>query len=1759
MVPLGQMDQSSAMKCETPDTKGADFPRPSEESSDEKMAAEATVTRRRGRGSAVQRPPVVGSYVTKNFADGSGALIGKIVSAGRFLAAVYEDGRREELEHSEIRRMLLAPPLADDEELARRKRKLEEILSEGTTCTRSSRRKVDASSSARAPAAAQGKKGRRRCREEEPAGSRAVEAENDVDSSTDSSESIVAPPDNPPSAPAAALQALALPASSGNLGVPEESVGCLLSVYSFLRAFSVPLFLSPFGLPEFVGSLVCLTQNSLSDSVHLSLMRALWRHLEVLSSEGSQAASKCLRCLDWAMLDAFTWPVYVVAYLHVMGWMKGPGWKGLQYGRAEEEEYYSLPAARKLEALQMLCDAVLDYSELRAEVDAREEADEEGELAADDALPQQAGVSAKEVVHPRRCVSRRSTAVVDSAAIALEGSTAGSNNLPSGVPDEPGDHPQDGNSDECRICRMDGTLICCDGCPSAYHSRCIGLAKASLPEGIWYCPECAARQLAPTFDKVEMGPRGAEMFGIDPFGRAFMGACNFLLVLEASSSSNVESTFRYYDRSDGPAILKFLLSAEGYSTVYFDICQEIAKYWAIPIDQCLSQKGVTDTGALQMADLRVQTTCPLPAEPLKNADSQIKMENLANIIPGALDSGAAISNLDDDLTAGVVINETDSVNQMDYISETRKYLKSSAEEPDNDGVDLAMENQSPSRCADGSGIPKAEECSHEKSHQQIDQDSDLLSSRSFSQPTVLTGLVQQGSDKKSRVLKELGKSTNDTVASVREGDAESEVSPSGSRMCIVPWQEVSPNPVGGGNSMGEECKNSCVLVRTSFHPLAYCNQYMLGEFAASAAANLVALDAKEGGNKLAVDASSSSLARRRKFVSASIAMQLKAFTGSCSMRFIWTSVERKLLECPRERCGWCVSCKGATVNKKGCLLNLAMVHAVKAALIRGHVGMRPFPRNSNEKSQVSAIASHILNMEADLFGLLIGPLADPKYIKRWRMLVREASSVGALRPLLLELERNIRSVAVAADWFKLFEDWFGDRPARRVPATPIQKRGPGRPKKKSLPSGATPAPQTERLIEISWWRGGRISRIVFPRGMLTRSLAKKAAREGGLRCIRGINYSGNPRSQQLAWRVAVEMSRSPSQIALQVRRLDAHIRWKDLVLPDQMPSEISKGAESEASVFRNAVICGKDVTATRVRYALTFGDRKHLPSSVMKNVLEIGTDPDGKEKEKLWFAENNVPLYLIKAYEERARREGVIPVAAPRRYSPAEEVQQRQLKAFRRDIFSYILHREDNPIRCVCSSCPRDVILRQAARCSSCQGYCHVTCLHSSSAHQGLDLDNSPLCKQCHIVLCAAAAKNGEDAIDYKLYPACSPKIKAQAGDLRRIGDHRIHCNGGAALATCPPPPPFASPCAQAMAKHTVSPSPVSESGRRHGQGSLQVNHGLIWRRRRKGDDNGEEFRFHHVIRRGAYPSSTRPVCVLCLKEYSPSSTYIRCQKCPNWVHAEAVQLKDEQLPRLVGFKCGKCRRKGWPKCPYEDDPDLSRKKKRDSVAHLHPSQDDLLPQLQLQPWPQPQPQPQRQPHPQSQLQPWPQPQLQHLPDTVAAKEHGGEGTASQYPSSGPTLVGMDMEMDVGMMRAHAGVDVDVDVDMDMDMDMGMDIGMDMSMVMGLGADMDSEPPQTYFSFTELLSAPEDSFFDAQLEELLPSVGDGGWADASAENGTSCNSVRACQKCGSGEPLAELVCQTCGLAVHAACVPWAAPGGDSAGGPWKCVGCRDWE
>jgi hypothetical protein len=219
------------------------------------------------------------------------------------------------------------------------------------------------------------------------------------------------------------------------------------------------------------------------------------------------------RHLDWALLDALTWPNLLLEYLYVMGCMKTLG--GKSFGRnLLAIEYYKLPVAMKLRVLQILCDHAIDSEELKTELEAREAYNEEMDEI-------DSGIFSEVPTRPSRASAYKKIEGfqnLETAPVVANPEAAVAN------------ASLDGNSDDCRICGMDGTLVCCDGCPWAYHSRCIGLNKAFLPKEQWFCPECVVNRLGPTSSRIERGARGAQMFGIDMCGRLFLGSCNYLLV-----------------------------------------------------------------------------------------------------------------------------------------------------------------------------------------------------------------------------------------------------------------------------------------------------------------------------------------------------------------------------------------------------------------------------------------------------------------------------------------------------------------------------------------------------------------------------------------------------------------------------------------------------------------------------------------------------------------------------------------------------------------------------------------------------------------------------------------------------------------------------------------------------------------------------------------------------------------------------------------------------------------------------------------------------------------------------------------------------------------------------------------------------------------------------------------------------------------------------------------------------------------------------
>ncbi|XP_068660494.1 DDT domain-containing protein PTM-like [Aristolochia californica] len=335
---------------------------------------------------------------------------------------------------------------------------------------------------------------------------------------------------------------LALPSSSNDLNIDELPVLDLFSVYSCLRSFSTLLFLSPFSLNAFIAALRCSIPNSLMDSIHLSILQVLKLHLEFLSGEGFQSASVCLRNLNWTFLDSITWPIYLVEYLMICP-------SGFEMNLESSHlkllngDYYKQSAQVKLEILRCLCDDIIGTEVIRSELVRRDSATQVDTMDVD-------GVGDSHF--------RRKDFVDDFGS--------------SGLMDEVAEEV-DPNNDECCLCKMDGSLICCDGCPAAYHLRCVGMAKVLLPEGDWYCLECEMKK-HDGWMKTLNPVRGADLLGIDPYGRAYFGSFGYLLV---SDSCETEASYRYYNKKDVLSVIELLKLDASYSGIVTAICT----YWDV--------------------------------------------------------------------------------------------------------------------------------------------------------------------------------------------------------------------------------------------------------------------------------------------------------------------------------------------------------------------------------------------------------------------------------------------------------------------------------------------------------------------------------------------------------------------------------------------------------------------------------------------------------------------------------------------------------------------------------------------------------------------------------------------------------------------------------------------------------------------------------------------------------------------------------------------------------------------------------------------------------------------------------------------------------------------------------------------------------------------------------------------------------------------------------------------------------------------------
>ncbi|XVE59499.1 hypothetical protein DITRI_Ditri05aG0050600 [Diplodiscus trichospermus] len=1698
-------------------------PRPEEENEIAAADTKSNNSKTRKRTFETRSMALVGLYVLKEF--GGKVFLGKIVSYDTGLYRVdYEDGDFEDLESRELRELILEESYFDDD-LSRRKVRLDELVLNKIVKEselEEEKKKVDILKNEpdRVETSALSEISGRMTVEND-----GEQVEDDADSSSDSCE-YARDRDLSLEAEVPLIPPPVLLPSSGTIGVPEECVSHLFSVYGFLRSFSIILFLSPFGLDDFMGSLYCSGPNPLLDAVHVALMRALSCRLETASSEGSELASKCLRCLEWSLLDTLTWPVYLVQYFMIMGYARGLEWKRF-YEDVSKREYYSLPVSRKLMILQILCDDVLEYAELRAEIDMREAT----EVGTDpDTIATDPPEKGPRRVHPRfsktsACKEREAIEIIAESNEVKSSSRTYSLGRRSAEGNVSADVDVDGNSDECRLCGMDGTLLCCDGCPSAYHSRCIGVMKMHIPDGPWYCPECAIDKIGPVIT-INSSLRGGELFGVDLYGQVFLGTCNHLLVLNASLGA--ESYLRYYNLNDIPKVLQVLSSSIQHKTLYFDICKAIIQFWNIP-ENILSPLAMGGNVANIKEDAGYYTGSPLPSEKerRKFLDSVVA-ENASSFS----ESNVGVSCPDTSVDA---LNQTDPAGSL------------------SNGGRMGGKDHPPI---------------NKKLSELISVES-AISSASVSQQAASDVTHQSLIDRSSVV----------DHTSCASGNSSDSFAGTANGICFqanMLCQSKAHNHV----VFGRDARNSTIdyaYMGNSFKPHAYVNQYIHGHFAATAAAKLAVLSSEESQVSEANKSGSA-----RKVTSASdVFLQIKAFSSAAS-RFFWPNAEKKLFDVPRERCGWCHSCKIPTSSRKGCMLNSAVSTATKSA----NKILNSLPPLKNGEGSLHSIATYILYMGEGLCGLVVGSFLSQDYRKQWRRKMNEASTCNAIKVLLLDLEENISINALSLDWVKPMDDWLVESSVIQSTSSTVglpQKRGPGRKRRKTQSVAFEVTADDCDDKSFDWWRGGKISTLVFRKAILPGSLVRKAAQQGGVRKISGINYVDDSefpkRSRQLMWRAAVERSENAAQLALQVRYLDLHVRWNDLVRPEHNISD-GKGTETEASVFRNAIICDKKTVESKIQYGVAFGNQKHLPSRVMKNIIDIEQTED--RKEKYWFLIAHIPLYLIKEYEERMSY-AVLPLVK-KPFSELSELQRRQLKASRRNIFAYLTSKRDKLEKCACASCQMDVLLRNAITCGTCQGYCHQDCT-LSSMHMNGKVECVIICKQCYHAKVLAQNEISTKSTTTQLLsqgrdshsaPAITKgmRVKSSIQPMKPLVSIRNKEN---------------SVRIQDRRSDMKQSSSLSGSAKKR---SKLCNWGVIWRKKNS-DETGTDFRRTNILTRGGSDNHfLKPTCELCEQPYDRGLLYIHCETCGKWYHAEAVELEESRISDVVGFKCCKCRRIRGPECPFMD-PELreQKRKKRFGKSQKQGQGNAVLdsdfgtisdfeeckpitPIISME----------------DELVQANDPLLFSLSKVEQITENNSEADV-EFNTPGLGLQKLPVRRHVkreGEVDGYAGVDLEhVELPTCPEPNDFVEPKEESSIpyaewdVSGNGLegellfdyeslnyeDMEFEP-QTYFSFTELLATDDGGQVDGNdatgdgsgnCENASYSISQDGVADTYNNQVEPMNcDVNAlhCHLCLQNEPAPELYCDICGFLMHSHCSPWDEAA--SSESSWRCGRCREW-
>ncbi|XP_074322413.1 DDT domain-containing protein PTM isoform X2 [Apium graveolens] len=1217
-----------------------------------------------------------------------------------------------------------------------------------------------------------------------------------------------------------------LPPSSNNLNLDDIPICDVFSVYSFLRSFSTLLFLSPFELGDFVASLRCKTPSLLFDYVHLSLLQILRKHLESLSDESSESASICLRSLNWNLLDLITWPVFMAEYLLTHHSVVSPSFD-LSQLKLFESDYYKQPASVKIEMLQCLCDDVNEVEIIRSELNKRT-------LTTDPSIDFDRKTAFE--------TPKKTRAVTDVSGTSWNSEVV--------------DETADGNSDECCLCKMDGSLICCDGCPAAFHARCVGVTTSLLPEGDWYCPECNIDKSNP-LKRAEKSIRGAVLLGIDPYDRLFYNSCGYLLV---SDSADIEFPFRYYHVNDFTSVLEAIKSSHLF---YNTLLTAIMKYWNVSAKVTSAIGSQSVTVSIDYMSDRKMLAEPLVSRALVPLETCLEDDTHDKV---KLVDKSSVSTISGNFSEPEVLDNS---------------MNASFQLESSGGAAESSQSVKGTRSLKTKGLNRNKDAG-------ISTKSEVLEKSVYDGHTALISTNLDVEIKKDTQFADSGS----TPSNVREALTHGQCGPS------------------------------------------YVNFYSFARTASLA------------GEALLHKASDKVSEKTRMSIEEFISAQLKVFS-IIPIEFRWSSIYN--LDVEKEKCGWCISCKYPEEGGD-CLFIMKDEGSFLKRKTSEFLGVQ-----SKNEGHLIDLISHILCIEDRLHGLLLGPWLNPHYSIIWSKAICGTCDITSVKHFLLTLESNLHSRALSADWHKQVDSVTTLGSASHIMSSSLRmssKNGIGR--RRPRFSDLEPKPSLKAasgLVQL-WWRGGRISRGLFKWKVLPRSLVSKASRQGGNRKIPGIYYSDSSdnakRSRSVAWRASVEASSNVQELAIQVRELDANIKWdtfENIKLLSKMDKEFGKSVR----FFKKVIIRRKTLEGTIGKYLLDFGKRRFIPDTVTKHGSVV--EDSSSSRKKYWLEESYVPLHLLKAFEDRRIARMITQTSAVKHQESGKVFEKFSKKAG----FAYLFSKAERPEYYQCGLCKKDVLIREAVHCQYCEGFFHKK--HVTKSTGSITSKCTYICRKCQDGACVKVIKKrGRPKLQkgntsYKGKRSVYSKSSVNAVKGKKLKQTNSSKNNSVVpLRRSTRKVKFISRQSETVGGLNKGKQTTFKKGKRPKkpkypkktkkakiaqkqeftvQGVWQKKRTAIcfpyWFNglrlsRKPNDERILQFRREKLILAFEQTNAflDRPQCSLCREtEFASTLNYVCCEMCREWFHGDAFGLTVERTGMLIGFRCYSCRSKAPSVCPH--------------------------------------------------------------------------------------------------------------------------------------------------------------------------------------------------------------------------------------------------